>query len=254
MAEGVVVQNQTGVIIECNPAACAILGLTHDQLLGRPALGPETAASARMARRCLAPSNPICCACAAAWRSAMSSWAFPLGEQRQRLATDPLDLRQLHAAAGRHSHVRPTPRGHAWSRRSPTSPAIARPWKNCSAPNGWNSSAGSPAAPYTISTILLTVMIGLAGVVQTALPERPSRPARPGAPGRSRRAGVASGRATVGVQQAKKIGRSWRRSQHHRRPFPETDQRLAAAARFMSSTPEGDVLWSTATKRSSSKS
>ena len=41
MAEGVVVQNQSGVIMECNPAACAILGVKHDQLLGRAALGPE---------------------------------------------------------------------------------------------------------------------------------------------------------------------------------------------------------------------
>ena len=41
MAEGVIVQNQTGTILECNPAACTILGLTHDHLLGRRALGPE---------------------------------------------------------------------------------------------------------------------------------------------------------------------------------------------------------------------
>ncbi len=41
MAEGVVVQNQSGVIIECNPAACTILGLNQEELLGRVALGPE---------------------------------------------------------------------------------------------------------------------------------------------------------------------------------------------------------------------
>ena len=41
MAEGVVVQNQSGVILECNPAACTILGLAHDKLLGRAGLGPE---------------------------------------------------------------------------------------------------------------------------------------------------------------------------------------------------------------------
>jgi signal transduction histidine kinase/integral membrane sensor domain MASE1 len=38
MAEGVVVQNQKGEILECNPAACTILGLPHDKLLGRPGL------------------------------------------------------------------------------------------------------------------------------------------------------------------------------------------------------------------------
>jgi signal transduction histidine kinase/integral membrane sensor domain MASE1 len=41
MAEGVVVQNHSGAIVECNPAACAILGLEHDQLIGRPSLGQE---------------------------------------------------------------------------------------------------------------------------------------------------------------------------------------------------------------------
>jgi signal transduction histidine kinase/integral membrane sensor domain MASE1 len=41
MAEGVVVQNQSGFIMECNPAACAILGVAHDKLLGRAAFGPE---------------------------------------------------------------------------------------------------------------------------------------------------------------------------------------------------------------------
>jgi PAS domain S-box-containing protein len=41
MAEGVVVQNQSGTIMECNPAACSILGVAHEQLLGRAALGPE---------------------------------------------------------------------------------------------------------------------------------------------------------------------------------------------------------------------
>lgn len=41
MAEGVVVQNQAGEVIQCNPAACAILGLTQQQLLGRTSLGPE---------------------------------------------------------------------------------------------------------------------------------------------------------------------------------------------------------------------
>ena len=41
MAEGVVVQSQKGVILECNPAACTILGLPHERLLGRSALCTE---------------------------------------------------------------------------------------------------------------------------------------------------------------------------------------------------------------------
>lgn len=41
LAEGVVVQNKAGVIIEGNPSAAHILGLTIDQLIGRSWLGPD---------------------------------------------------------------------------------------------------------------------------------------------------------------------------------------------------------------------
>jgi PAS domain S-box-containing protein len=41
MAEGLIVQNQAGVIVECNPAACAILGASAEQLRGWSSLGPE---------------------------------------------------------------------------------------------------------------------------------------------------------------------------------------------------------------------
>ncbi|MCI0738904.1 MAG: PAS domain S-box protein [Gemmataceae bacterium] len=41
MAEGLIVQDRKGVILECNPAACAILGHTREELLGRPSLGPD---------------------------------------------------------------------------------------------------------------------------------------------------------------------------------------------------------------------
>jgi PAS domain S-box-containing protein len=39
MAEGLIVQEARGRIIECNPAACAILGQTPEELRGRAALG-----------------------------------------------------------------------------------------------------------------------------------------------------------------------------------------------------------------------
>ncbi|MFO0967483.1 MAG: ATP-binding protein [Gemmataceae bacterium] len=39
MADGVVVQNQQGTILECNPAACAILGASRGELLERSSLG-----------------------------------------------------------------------------------------------------------------------------------------------------------------------------------------------------------------------
>lgn len=41
LAEGVVVQNKAGIIIEGNPSAASILGLSIDQLIGRSSLGPE---------------------------------------------------------------------------------------------------------------------------------------------------------------------------------------------------------------------
>ena len=41
MAEGVVVQDQAGVILEANPASERILGLTRDQLAGRTSLDPR---------------------------------------------------------------------------------------------------------------------------------------------------------------------------------------------------------------------
>lgn len=41
MAEGLLVQDERGRIIECNPAACAILGRTAEQLLEQPSLCPE---------------------------------------------------------------------------------------------------------------------------------------------------------------------------------------------------------------------
>jgi PAS domain S-box-containing protein len=40
MAEGLVVQNAAGVIVECNPAACAILGRSADELRGRSSFDP----------------------------------------------------------------------------------------------------------------------------------------------------------------------------------------------------------------------
>jgi PAS domain S-box-containing protein len=41
MAEGLLIQDRDGVILECNPAAGAILGQTPAQLCGRTALGPD---------------------------------------------------------------------------------------------------------------------------------------------------------------------------------------------------------------------
>ncbi|HVW24461.1 MAG TPA: ATP-binding protein [Polyangiaceae bacterium] len=41
MAEGVVVQTRSGEIVTSNPAAEALLGLTHDQLIGRSSLDPR---------------------------------------------------------------------------------------------------------------------------------------------------------------------------------------------------------------------
>ncbi len=41
MAEGITVQTRTGVIVDANPAAELILGLSRDQLLGRASLDPE---------------------------------------------------------------------------------------------------------------------------------------------------------------------------------------------------------------------
>jgi signal transduction histidine kinase/integral membrane sensor domain MASE1 len=41
MAEGLVILDPEGVILECNPAACATLGLKREQLLGRRSLGPD---------------------------------------------------------------------------------------------------------------------------------------------------------------------------------------------------------------------
>lgn len=42
MGEGVVVQDQDGAILDCNPAACVILGMAYEELLGRPSLGAAT--------------------------------------------------------------------------------------------------------------------------------------------------------------------------------------------------------------------
>ncbi|MCW5897366.1 MAG: PAS domain S-box protein, partial [Bacteroidetes bacterium] len=41
LAEGVVVQDSAGRILECNPAACKILGLDADQMLGRTSIDPR---------------------------------------------------------------------------------------------------------------------------------------------------------------------------------------------------------------------
>jgi len=41
MAGGVLVQDAVGTVIECNPAACQILGTPREQLLGRSTLAPE---------------------------------------------------------------------------------------------------------------------------------------------------------------------------------------------------------------------
>jgi PAS domain S-box-containing protein len=41
MVEGVVVQDNTGVIIDCNAAACAILAISREQLIGHAGLFPE---------------------------------------------------------------------------------------------------------------------------------------------------------------------------------------------------------------------
>jgi PAS domain S-box-containing protein len=41
MADGLVLQDSTGRIVECNPAAERILGLTRDQMLGRSSLDPR---------------------------------------------------------------------------------------------------------------------------------------------------------------------------------------------------------------------
>jgi PAS domain S-box-containing protein len=41
MSEGVVVQDTSGKIVECNPVATSILGLTRDQLLGRTSTDPR---------------------------------------------------------------------------------------------------------------------------------------------------------------------------------------------------------------------
>jgi PAS domain S-box-containing protein len=43
MAEGLIVQDAAGVIVECNPAACAILGLSADELRGRSSFDPSWA-------------------------------------------------------------------------------------------------------------------------------------------------------------------------------------------------------------------
>ena len=42
MAEAVLVQDGAGVVIECNPAACKILGIPQYQLLGRTSFAPST--------------------------------------------------------------------------------------------------------------------------------------------------------------------------------------------------------------------
>jgi PAS domain S-box-containing protein len=42
MAEGVIVQDDAGVIIDCNPAACAILDMPREQMIQQPGLIPHT--------------------------------------------------------------------------------------------------------------------------------------------------------------------------------------------------------------------
>jgi PAS domain-containing protein len=42
MAEAVLVQDGAGIVLECNPAACRILGIPQYQLLGRSSLAPPT--------------------------------------------------------------------------------------------------------------------------------------------------------------------------------------------------------------------
>jgi len=42
MVDGVLLQDSAGVVIDCNPGACAILGKTRDQILTRPGLLPDS--------------------------------------------------------------------------------------------------------------------------------------------------------------------------------------------------------------------
>lgn len=51
IAEGVVVINQKGEVVECNPAACAILQTSQDKLIGRSWLEPDSA--------CIRPDGAI---------------------------------------------------------------------------------------------------------------------------------------------------------------------------------------------------
>lgn len=41
MSEGLVIQDREGRVVDANPAACSILGLTHDQILGRSSVDPR---------------------------------------------------------------------------------------------------------------------------------------------------------------------------------------------------------------------
>lgn len=58
LAEGVIVQNKAGVIIEGNPSAAAILGVSIDQLVGRSWLGPDRGCLREDGTPCPADQQP----------------------------------------------------------------------------------------------------------------------------------------------------------------------------------------------------
>jgi PAS domain S-box-containing protein len=58
ISEGVIVQNQSGVIIEANPAATAILGVPLEMLVGRSWLGPENGCLREDGGACPAEQHP----------------------------------------------------------------------------------------------------------------------------------------------------------------------------------------------------
>ncbi len=58
LAEGVIVQNRAGIIIEGNPSAAAILGTTIEKLVGRSWLGPEHGCLRDDGTRCPADEQP----------------------------------------------------------------------------------------------------------------------------------------------------------------------------------------------------
>ena len=240
MAEGVVVQNQSGVIIECNPAACAILGLTHEQLLGRPALGPEIGCLREDGSPFPRADQPDLRALRAALPGPQCHHGCP-GRGQGRAAAGRMRwiFVNCHAAAGRQRHGPQQPRAPGSSRPSRISPPIARPWKNCSAPA---VGAGRPARQRHRPRFQQP-------------PDRDDRPGRPGAeqscprttpPSRTcmrlMEAGeqaASPGRADAGLQQTKKAGAVRRRRfEHHRGSFPEIAQGSDARR-----TSAGAVIW-----------